>query len=52
MNIVNDLMKAPELAVTMQQFGKEMLKVMYVVILAVLKRLQPALLFASLVQSL
>ncbi|RCV13035.1 hypothetical protein SETIT_2G314500v2 [Setaria italica] len=27
MNIVNDLMKAPELAGTMQQFGKEMLKV-------------------------
>ncbi|CAN6205372.1 unnamed protein product [Urochloa humidicola] len=27
MKIVNDLMKAPELALTMQQFGKEMLQV-------------------------
>jgi hypothetical protein len=43
-------MKAPELAHTMQQLSKEMLKVS-VVIFVVLKHLQPILLFACLVQN-
>jgi len=48
MKIVNDLMKALELAHTMQKLSKEMLKVS-VVIFAVLQHLQPTLLFACLV---